>query len=388
MHVTRKWDQFGSSIFSTMTAASNEANAVNLAQGFPDFDGPDKIKSAAIDAITQGANQYAPAHGIYILRDLVARRRLDTTGVAYDPESETTVCSGATEGLFSALQSICEIGDEVISFSPFYDSYHAGVHAAGAKLREVKLHAPNWTFDADDLKRAVSTKTRAIIINSPHNPSGRVFTLSELQIIADICIEHDLIALTDEVYEEIWFSPTRPMSISQLGGMRERTVVVSSAAKTFSFTGWKVGYVFAPVQLTKQFRAVHQFTVFCTATPLQHGIAAGLQLGEPYYEKLRRDYKSKRDELAAVLRAHGFEFSNPEGSYFILADYSKISQKNDLDFALWLTNHAKVAAVPISPFYIDQNWASNTLKYVRFAFCKRAETIKMAAEHFQTCFSC
>jgi len=385
-----KWNHFGTSIFSVMTATANAAKAVNLAQGFPDFDAPDQIKAAAIEAITNSANQYAPATGLQHLRILASERRKTTMAMIYDLDTEVTICTGATEGLFSALQAICVAGDEVITFAPFYDSYPAAVHAAGAVLRQVPLHAPQWTFEPAELEKLANSRTRAIIVNSPHNPTGRVFSKMELQTIADFCLKHDLLAITDEVYEEIWFGAERPLSLSQLDGMRDRTMVISSAAKTYSVTGWKIGYVFAPAPLSAAFRAVHQFTVFCSATPLQHGVIAGLQLRETFYEELRRVYKARLEELAAILHSQGFRFASPEGSYFILADYSAISEMPDVDFALWLTKIVKVAAVPISPFFLGSGSAGNPTKsgprFVRFAFCKKSETLQAAAANFKAFF--
>lgn len=376
---SHRWSAFGTSIFSTMTQAAVRANAVNLAQGFPDFDGPDALKVAVTKAMVDGKNQYAPAAGILALREKIAERRFKNSGISWDPESEITIATGATEGLWSSIQAICEPGDEVIVLAPFYDSYPAAIHAAGAKIKVVNLTPPTWKLNKEALAAACTDRTRAIIVNSPHNPTGYVFSTSDLEAIAEICLKHDLLAITDEVYEEIWFTPQRPGSLSAIPGMRDRTVVVSSAAKTFSLTGWKVGWVCAPRHLTERFRTVHQYTVFCTATPLQYGVLAGFELEESYFEQMRTDFKAKRNQLGAILAAQGFHFEMPMGSYFILADYSRLSQKDDLDFAIWMTNQMQVASVPLSPFFLEPI----SLKYLRFAFCKRSETLAAANQRMQ-----
>lgn len=377
LRIPTKWDRFGTSIFSVMTQKALASGAVNLAQGFPDFDGPDAVKDAAIAAIRAGKNQYAPATGLPELRAALADHQERRAGLTFDPDKEVTVFSGATEALYCAFQ-LLEPGDEVIAFEPYYDSYPAAAHAAGAKLLGVPLTPGSWTLDAARLASAVTPRTRAIIVNTPHNPTGHCFTAHELGVVAELAKAKDLLVFTDEVYEELVFAPARHLGIATLPGMRERTITISSTSKTFSFTGWKVGYAFAPAPLTKALRAVHQFTVFCSATPLQAGMVAALKLGPEYYDELRKDYLARRDALLGILESAGFRCSVPEGTYFVLADYSKIRDVPDLEFATWLIDTAKVAAIPISVFYAENQDAAKTLRYVRFAFCKGMPTLEAA----------
>jgi len=376
-----KWSQFGTSIFTTMTQAANRSGAVNLAQGFPNFDGPNAIKEAAIEAIRGNFNQYAPSHGIPRLRELLGARVLKTSGIVYDPETEITVFSGATEALFCAFQAFLMPGDEIIAFAPFFDCYPAGAFSAGAKLVEVALRAPEWTFSAADLEAKVTPRTRAILVNTPHNPTGRVFSKEEMETIASFAKKHDLLVITDEVYEELVFDGEAFTRMAALADMRERTIVISSSAKTFSFTGWKIGYAFAPPALTKELRAVHQFTVFCSATPLQAGVCRALELGHEYYDQLRREYQERRDFLCNGLKKLGFKFRQPEGTYFVVADYSAMSDLPDKEFSLWLTEVKKVAVIPTSVFYNDPEDAAKKQNYVRFAFCKDLKTLEQGLHH-------
>ncbi|MBM4252701.1 MAG: aminotransferase class I/II-fold pyridoxal phosphate-dependent enzyme [Deltaproteobacteria bacterium] len=378
--ISDRWSHFGTSIFTTMTLKAQATNSINLAQGFPDFDGPNEVKKAAIDAVTEGCNQYAPAPGLPRLRQLIAARRSSQAGGNYDWAEEVTIFSGATEALFCTLQGLFGPGDEILAFEPLYDSYIAGAHSAGAKIVGVPLAPPSFSFTAAALERLVTKNTRAILVNSPHNPTGRVFHAAELAIIRDFALAHDLIVITDEVYEELVYSPNVCQSLATLPGLRDRTVVISSTAKTFSFTGWKVGYAFAPAALTKLLRAVHQFTVFCSATPLQHGMIAALQLSPEYYDDLRSDYRQRRDQLLASLVKAGFQPVVPEGSYFIIADYSKLSDQDDRSFALRLAEVCGVASIPLSPFYVDEDQARKSLRFLRFAFCKSLDTLSAAGE--------
>jgi N-succinyldiaminopimelate aminotransferase len=381
--ITKKWSHFGTSIFTTMTVAANRFGAINLAQGFPNFDGPDAIKEAAMDAIRGNFNQYAPSAGLLQLRTRLADRMKKTSGLAYDPESEVTVYSGATEALFCVFQALLSPGDEVITFAPFFDCYPAGAFSSGARLVEVPLKTPDWTFRREDLEAAVTPRTKMILINTPHNPTGRVFDHEELNLIADFALRHDLIVVTDEVYEELIYDDIPVTRLAALDNMRERTVVISSTAKTFSLTGWKVGFTYAPPELTRELRGIHQFTVFCGATPLQAGICAALELSDQYFEGLRRDYQERRDRLCDGLSALGFKFRRPQGTYFVVADYSHISRMPDVDFALWLTEHKKVAVIPTSVFYENPEKIRAQNHYVRFAFCKDLQTIEAALGHLQ-----
>ena len=378
---TGKWSNFGTSIFSLMTQAANHYGAVNLAQGFPNFDGPSEIKEAAVAAIRGSFNQYAPSIGLPRLRNLLSERMIKTSGLAYDPETEITVFSGATEALFCSFQAFFNPDDEIITFAPFFDCYPAGAFSAGAKIIEVQLNAPNWTFSLDDLALKLTKKTKAILINTPHNPTGRVFSREELTILSQFAQKNDLLVITDEVYEELIFDDTEVTRLASLPGMRERTITISSTAKTFSFTGWKVGFAYAPKHLTEALRRVHQFTVFCSATPLQMGMCRALELGAEYYDSLRREYTERRNKLCSGLKSLGYKFLLPKGTYFVVADYGHVSDLADHEFALWLCESKKVAVIPTSVFYENPKVVSLKQKYVRLAFCKDLETIETALSH-------
>ena len=375
-HQPTKWSDFGTSIFSTMTQAAVKHGAVNLAQGFPNFDGPPEIKEAAIEAIRGHSwNQYAPSHGIPGLRMGLRNRMQQVSGTAYSAEDEITVFSGATEALFCSFLALLKPEDEVITFSPYFDCYPAGAYAAKARLVEIPLKAPRWTFAQADLEAKITSKTRMILVNTPHNPTGRVFSKAEMQLIADISIKHDLIVVTDEVYEELVFDDQPFTRMHTLPGMRERTVVISSTAKTFSFTGWKIGFTFAPAHLTSELRALHQFTVFCSATPLQAAMCKALELPDSYYQTLRKEYVERRNFLYDGLTKLGFKIHKSEGTYFLVADYSgyaggAYSDHDDITFSHWLTEHKKVAVIPTSVFYQNPDQVRKTQRYVRFAFCK------------------
>ncbi|MFW7377732.1 MAG: pyridoxal phosphate-dependent aminotransferase [Oligoflexus sp.] len=372
------WKAFESSIFSEISQLSQKHNAVNLAQGFPDFDGPKEVKEAAITAIQDGFNQYAPSNGILELRRSLAARQKKLYSVNYQPEDEITIFSGATEALFCSIVGLCSPGDEIICFEPFYESYPAAAMLAGASLKTVPLQAPDWQFDAKSLADAITSRTKMLILNTPHNPTGKVFNRDELKSIAELVIRHNLIVVTDEVYEELVFSPARHFPLITIPGMRDRTVCVSSFSKTFSLTGWKVGYAFAPKHLTKFIRIPHQYTVFCSTTPLQWGMLAALELGDDYFHLFREEYAKRRMALYEVLRKHGFECRLPAGTYFIMADYSALSDEDDYEFVQRLVTEAGVAAIPTSGFYLDAAKAKREMRYVRFGFCKDLKTIATA----------
>jgi N-succinyldiaminopimelate aminotransferase len=373
-----RWQAFSSSIFSKMSQMAAAHQAVNLAQGFPDFDGPAAIKEAAIQAIRGNFNQYAPSTGLGELRRQLAKRQAEQYGLPYDFASEVTVFSGATEAIFCCIMGLCGPGDEVLTFEPFFDCYPAATAMAGAALKTVPLRAPDWSFSLDELRAAVTSRTKVLLLNSPHNPSGKVFNRQELQSLAALAQERNLIVITDEVYEELFFTPARHLPISRLDGMRDRTITISSTAKTFSLTGWKVGFTFADRKLTELIRIPHQYTVFCSATPLQAGMIAAYQLGQDYYLDFREQYTRRRDTLLGILRKHGFTCKAPEGTYFITADYAQIRDIPDGEFAAWLTEKVGVACLPISSFYADAESARKNLRLVRFAFCKEVETLEEA----------
>lgn len=374
-----KWADFKPSIFTTMTNEAVKAGAINLAQGFPDFDGPHEIKAAAIAAIEGRFNQYAPSAGYPQLRAAIAQHYCDRLNQKYSPDDEITVFSGATEALFCAALALLDPGDELLTFEPFYDSYPACALAAGAAFRTVNLQPPDWTFDVNELQHAISPKTKVLLLNNPHNPTGRVFTLAELEAIAELVRRHNLWVITDEVYEELTFPGTDLHHLVDQPGMRERTVMISSTSKTFSFTGWKVGYALAPAELTDLLRKIHQFVVFCSASPLQQAMISAFALPASYYTDLRAQYLARRDFLIQTLESVGFRCFPAQGTYFLLADFSHISDRTDTDFALWLTREVKVACIPISSLYLDQKSAEH-LRYVRFGFCKDLTTLQGARE--------
>lgn len=362
---------------------TNEAiayQAVNLAQGFPSFDGPSEIKEAAIQAMLSGRNQYAPSVGIPQLREGLARRYHPRLNRRLDWQSEITIFSGATEALWCAFQGLFSEGDEVVVFDPYFVCYPANAHSVGAHLRPVRLHYPHWTFDQDSLSRAITPQTRAILLNTPHNPTGKVFSNDELEYIASIAIKHDLLIITDEVYEDLTFDHHRHISIASFPKMFDRTLTISSFSKSFSFTGWKVGYALGPKNLTDALRRVHQFTVFCSATPLQWGMVRALDFDDSYFTEFRNQYDQKRRLLHSILNQCGISCSLAEGSYFLIGNYSEISGLPDHEFALWLTRNVKVACLPLSAFAHDQETFKRDERLLRFAFCKD-ESILLEAKN-------
>jgi N-succinyldiaminopimelate aminotransferase len=375
-----KWNNVSTSIFSVMSEKANQAKALNLAQGFPDFDGPQIVKDAAKQAIDQGYNQYAPAAGLLSLRELVAARKEATSGLTFDPGQEITIFSGATEAIFCAINAFFGPGDELIAFAPYYDSYPLCAMTAGCTFKQVELEAPDWNFSDASLEKAISSRTKGIILNTPHNPTGKVFSVNELERIARLAIKNDLLVITDEVYEDLVFDGAKHISIATLPGMKDRTITISSTSKTYSFTGWKVGYAMAPRNFTSALRNLHQAVVFCSATPLQHGIAQAFKLDNGYYDEFRQDYQTKRDLLFKALTDVGFRANLPQGTYFILADYSAFSTKADFDFAVELIDKIGLAAIPISSFYLNPVETQKKLHYLRFAFCKNEATLKQAHE--------
>lgn len=377
--VTSRLRPFGESIFTTMSRLAVQHRAVNLGQGFPDFDGPGFAKDAAKAAIDSGFGQYARAFGLPDANAAIARFAARSLGWTPDPDSEITVTAGCTEAIAAVLLGLLEPGDEIILLDPCYDSYPACVAMAGAVARRVRLEAPDFRIDADMLRRACSARTRAILVNSPHNPTGRMLSGAEQRAIADVAQERNLIVLSDEVYEMITYAgPHR--SIATLPGMRERTVVMSSLGKTFSLTGWKIGWTIAPPDLTAAVRASHQFLTFCAATPLQKAAATALDAlaaDDAYLRQLAREYAARRTMLLGELTSAGFRCIAPEGSYFILADVTDRGFDDDVTACRAMVQEAGVAAIPASAFY-DPAHAER--RFARFAFCKRDETIRAAGE--------
>ena len=377
-HVARRTAAFGTSIFSEMSALARQHGAVNLSQGFPDFASPEWIRAAAKRALDADLNQYAVSFGAPRLRQALAVQTAAQYGLTYDPDREITVTSGATEAIFATMQALINPGDEVIVFEPCYDSYVPSIQMAGGVARAVRLDAPTWTFDPAALAAAVTPQTRLILVNTPHNPTGKVFTAAELAQIADLCLRHNLIAVTDEVYEHLVFAPHRHIPLATLPGMAERTVTISSTAKTFSLTGWKVGYACAPAALTAAIRSVHQFVVFCSATPLQEALADAIQEAptHDYYATFLRDYAERRDFLYGVLERAGLRPETPQGAYFLMCDVAHCGFPDDIAFARYLTTEVGVAAIPPSVFYLTPppgQWA-------RFCFAKNPQTLQAAAD--------
>lgn len=362
-----------------MTRLANQHKAINLAQGFPDFDGPEFAKSAAIEAIRGGMGQYARMSGLPALCGALARKYELQYGLSFDADSEITVTSGATEAIFAAIQGLVEPGDEVMLFEPAYDSYRASVVLAGAVPRFVPLEWPDFHFDETALARAFTPRTRAILLNSPHNPTGKVFSPEELEVIARLCIENDTLCITDEVYEHLVYDAVH-LPIASLPGMRERTVTISSFGKTFSLTGWKIGWAAAAAPLSHAVRAAHQFITFATATPLQQAAAESFEADPEYLSRLAASYREKRDFLVGALERIGFDVRAPRGTYFVTAGFERFGFDGDVAFCRHLVETIGVAAIPPSVFYED---TTRPRPYVRFAFCKRQETLQAAVDRLQ-----
>lgn len=369
--LTSRLAGFGTSIFAEMTQLATAHGAVNLGQGFPDFDGPEWVKEAAIAAIRAGHNQYSRSAGLPELTRAIAGHQRRFYGIDYDPASEVTVFAGATEAIFSTLQALLDEGDEVVVFEPFYDSYAPGIAMAGASLRVVSLRGPGFSFDPAELGAAVNPRTRAVILNSPNNPAGKVFSRGELEAVAALCRERGLVAICDEVYEHIVFDAEH-VPLATLPGMRERTVTLSSTGKTFSLTGWKIGWACAPAEISAALRGAHQFVTFTNGTPFQHAMALALGAGDEFYEGLRREYRRRRDRLCDGLREIGFGVLEPAGTYFAQADIRPLGFEDDEAFCRELPARVGVAAIPTTAFYENKGLARHL---VRFAFCKADATL-------------
>jgi N-succinyldiaminopimelate aminotransferase len=360
---------FGISIFTEMSALAVETGAINLGQGFPDEDGPAAVLEAAQAAMRNGFNQYAPLPGVPALREAIAEHQRRFYGL--EPE-DVQVTMGATEAITAAILGLCEPGEEVLAFDPTYDSYGAAAKMTGATLVPVPLHPPDWRFDPDELRAAVTSRTRAILINTPHNPTGRVFSRDELRTIADVVQEHDLVAITDEVYEHLVFDGLRHIPPATLPGMAERTLTISSLGKTFSVTGWKVGWATGPAPLVAAVRAAKQFMTFAGATPFQHAGAAALRLDDAWYAAFAAELETKRDHICAGLEQAGLAVSRPQGTYFANAQVPG----DAIEYARELPHRAGVVAIPTAVF---STRAEELRSYLRFAFCKRPAVIDRAA---------
>ncbi len=373
--LTDRLQGFGTTIFAEMSALALATGAVNLGQGFPDTDGPVAIADAAVAAIRAGHNQYPPGIGIPELRRGIAAHQQHWYGLGYDPDTEVLVTTGATEAIAAVLIALCAADDEVVMFEPYYDSYAACIAMAGATRRVVTLRTPDYAFDPDELRRAITPRTRAILLNSPHNPTGKVFDEDELALIAQLCREHDLIAITDEVYEHLVYDDATHFPLATLPGMRDRTVVISSAGKMFSYTGWKIGWVCASPELVAAVRTAKQFLTYATGTPFQYAVATGLELPDAYYREFAVDLAARRDLLMDGLRAAGFEVFRPRGTYFVTVDIRPLGSSDGLAFCRSLPERCGVVAIPNVVFYDDQAAGASL---VRFTFCKRREVLEEA----------
>ncbi|WP_300611782.1 pyridoxal phosphate-dependent aminotransferase [Trebonia sp.] len=373
--LNRRLDGLGTSIFAEMSARAVATGAVNLGQGFPDVDGPPEIAAVAATAVLTGkGNQYPPGPGIPELRKAVAGHQRRFYGLTYDPDTEVLITAGATEAIAAALLALLEPGDEVIAFEPYYDSYAANIAMAGATRVPVTLRAPAFRPDLQKLREAITDKTRLILLNSPHNPTGMVLTRAETQAIADLATAHDLLVVTDEVYEHLVYDRAH-IPLASLPGMRERTVSVSSAGKAFSFTGWKVGWVTGTPEIVNAVRTTKQFLTFVSSGPFQYAVADALALPDAYFATLAEDLKKKRDLFAAGLAEIGFQVYQPDGTYFITTDAAPLGATDGIEFCLSLPERAGVVAIPSAVFYDDRE-AGRT--QVRFAFCKRTEILEEA----------
>ena len=372
---------FTESVIRDMTRQAALYGAVNLAQGFPDFPAPAEIKLAAQEAIAEDINQYAITWGSKNLRNAIARHMQEWQQLSVDPETQITVCCGSTEAMISTLLATCNQGDEVVIFEPFYENYGPDSILSGARPRFVKLRPPDtedgdWTFDERELRAAFHRGTKAIIVNTPNNPTGKVFARAELELIRDLCVEFGVLAITDEIYEHILYDGTQHISIATLDGMQERTVTINGMSKTFSVTGWRVGWTVAPAAITNAIRKVHDFLTVGAPAPLQEAGAVALAMPASYYQTLAEGYRQRRDRLMPALTEAGFRCFRPRGAYYVMTDVGGFGFADDLEFTKYLVREIGVAAVPGSSFYRDPK---DGARQVRFAFCKKDETLDEAA---------
>jgi aminotransferase len=376
---------FTESVIREMTRQAMVHGAINLAQGFPDFPAPAEIKAAAQQAIGADVNQYAITWGARNLREAIARKMKASQGVEVDPEKQVTVCCGSTEAMIATLLAVCNAGDEVVIFEPYYENYGPDSILSGAKPRFVKLRPPRdaegeWTFDERELRAAFHEHTKAIIVNTPNNPTGKVFARAELELIRDLCVKFDVLAITDEIYEHILYDGTQHISMASLDGMQDRTVTINGMSKTYAVTGWRVGWTIAPPRITDAIRKVHDFLTVGAPAPLQEAGASALSLPESYYLKLAEGYRKRRDRLIPALEQAGFQCFRPRGAYYVMTDIRRFGFPDDVAFTKYLVSEIGVAAVPGSSFYRERKDGASQ---VRFAFCKKDDTLDAAARRLQ-----
>ncbi len=371
---------FKDSIFGVISRLAREHGAVNLGQGFPDFDGPEWLKDIAYKKMQEGHNQYAPFHGTQNLRQEISSYYNKFYDLNYNPDTEVTVTVGATEAIYLVINALINPGDEVVILEPFYDSYVASIKMAGGTPVPVTMHAPDFTVDTQELENAITSRTKLLILNNPHNPTGKVWTKEELLSVANLAIKHDLYLMSDEVYEFLVFDGVKHIPTATLEGMFERTITVSSAGKTFGLTGWKIGWICANPKVTHACRLVHQYVTFAVSTPMQEAVAEGLKQLPDYLPGFVSLYEGKRDWFYAEMKKLGFEFALPRGTYFMMVPISKHTSQKDVDYAMTLIKEKKVATVPPSAFYLKSTEGE---KFLRFCFAKKEETLKAAIQNLQ-----
>jgi aspartate/methionine/tyrosine aminotransferase len=380
-----KVEHFTESVIREMTRQAMRHGAINLAQGFPDFPAPEQIKQAAQQAIAEDVNQYAITWGSKTLRNAIARQMKEWRGLEVDPEREIVVCCGSTEAMIAALLAVCNKGDEVIVFEPFYENYGPDSILSGAKPRFVSLRPPvrdggEWTFDPQELREAFQPHTKAIVLNTPNNPTGKVFTRKELELIRDLCVDYNVLAITDEIYEHILYDGAQHISIASLEGMRDRTITINGLSKSYSVTGWRVGWAVSAPAITNAIRKVHDFLTVGAPAPLQEAGTAALSLPASYYRELADRYRTRRDQLIPALEKAGFRCYRPRGAYYVMTDIRGFEFQNDVEFARYLVKEIGVACVPGSSFY---KHAKDGSQQVRFAFCKKPETLNEAQQRLE-----
>ena len=378
--ISYKASQFTESVIREMTRLAMEHQAINLSQGFPDFAAPDVLKKAAADAIFADLNQYAITWGAKNFRDALVYKTKKFMGIDIDPEREITVSCGSTEAMIDVLLAVINPADEVVVFEPFYENYGPDAIISGATPRYVQLRRPDWSFDEKELAAAFNNHTKAIIINTPNNPTGKVFSREELRFIADLCQKWDVLAITDEIYEHIIYDGAKHISPITLDGMRERTIVVNGMSKTYSVTGWRVGYIIAPPGITGAIRKMHDFLTVGAPAPLQDAGATALRLPDAYYDELARHYQARRDRLMKMLEDAGLNPMLPKGAYYIMCDIGKWGYPNDIEFSKFLVKDIGVATVPGSSFFSDPAAGKDI---IRFTFCKKEETLRAAEERLK-----